>query len=128
MAKSLHEVKIDERKQSKPNMLTDSDYFLRDKEKEKLLGYPNTIDITGMTTSSQEEANDVKVKALQKQLEDMTKMLDTLKQDTSDEAEKTNTRKGNSNKNKKDETVNDDIITVTGRTDSSIGINEGDKQ
>lgn len=99
MAKSLHEVKIDERKQSKPNMLTDSDYFLRDKEKEKEMGYPNTIDITGMTTSTQEEANDVKVKALQKQLEDMTKMLDTLKQDTSDEAEKTNVRKG-SNRNK----------------------------
>lgn len=93
MVKSLHEVKIDERKQSKPNLLTDSDYFLRDKEKEKELGYPNTIDITGMTVSSQEEANDVKVKALQKQLEDMTKMLDTLKQETTDEVEKTGTKR-----------------------------------
>ena len=37
MAKSLHEVKNDERKQNKPNLITDSDYFLRDKEKEKEL-------------------------------------------------------------------------------------------
>ena len=102
MAKSLHEVKIDERKQTKPNLITDSDYFLRDKEKEKEMGYPNTIDITGLTTSTQEEANDVKVKALQKQLEDMTKMLDSLKQ------EATNT-KTNVNKTKKvEDTTNGD--------------------
>ena len=107
MAKSLHEVKIDERKQSKPNLITDSDYFLRDKEKERELGYPNTIDITGMTVSSQEEANDVKVKSLQKQLEDMTKMLDTLKQEADKETEKTVTKKDAGNKIKKDETVND---------------------
>lgn len=99
MAKSLHEVKIDERKQNKPNLLTDSDYFLRDKEKEKEMGYPNTIDITGLTVSSQEEANDVKVKSLQKQLEDMSKMLDALKQETSDEVEKSGTRKS-PNRNK----------------------------
>lgn len=107
MTKSLHEVKIDERKQSKPNLLTDSDYFLRDKEKEKALGYPNTIDITGMTTSSQEEANDVKVKVLQKQLEDMSKMLDALKQETSNEVEKTNTKKDSVNKNTKQIVVDD---------------------
>ena len=35
MAKSLYEVKMDERKKSKPNLITDADYFLRDKEKEK---------------------------------------------------------------------------------------------
>ena len=79
MTKSLYEVKMDERKKSKPNLITDADYFLRDKEKEKELGYPNTIDITGMTVSSQEEANDIKVKALQKQLEDMTQLIDNLK-------------------------------------------------
>ena len=105
MAKSLHELKIDERKQNKPNLITDSDYYLRDKEKEKELGYPNTIDITGMTTSSQEEANDVKVKALQKQLEDMTKMLETLKQETTTETEKAGVKNSNVNKNKKEDTV-----------------------
>lgn len=112
MAKSLHEVKIDERKQNKPNLLTDSDYFLRDKEKEKEMGYPNTIDITGMTVSSQEEANDVKVRALQKQLEDMTKMLDSLKQEATEEVAVSGVKKGASNKNKKDETVNDTEQTV----------------
>lgn len=112
MAKSLHEVKIDERKQSKPNLITDSDYFLRDKEKERELGYPNTIDITGMTVSSQEEANDVKVRALQKQLEDMTKMLDSLKQEATDEVAVAGVKKGAGNKNKKDETVNNTEQTV----------------
>lgn len=44
---SLHEVK-----QGKPtskknsNIITDSDYFLRDKEEEAKRGYPNTIDLT----------------------------------------------------------------------------------
>ena len=108
MAKSLHEVKIDERKQSKPNMLTDSDYFLRDKEKEKAMGYPNTIDITGLTTSTQEEANDVKVKALQKQLEDMTKMMNSLKQETSSEVEKAGIKKSVTNKDTKQTEVNGD--------------------
>lgn len=115
MAKSLHELKIDERKQNKPNLITDSDYYLRDKEKEKELGYPNTFDITGMTVSSQEEANDVKVKALQKQLEDMTKMLDSIKQETSSEAEKASVKKSTVNRNKKDETVADtEQTTING--------------
>lgn len=73
--KSLHEVKTEERKTSNPNMLTDSDYYLRDKEAESQNGYPNTIDITGLTSSSQEEANDIRVKSLTKQLDDMAKML-----------------------------------------------------
>lgn len=76
--KSLHEVKTEERKTSNPNMLTDSDYYLRDKEAEARNGYPNTIDITGLTSSSQEEANDIRVKSLTKQLEDMAKMLEEL--------------------------------------------------
>ena len=105
MAKSLHELKIDERKQNKPNLITDSDYYLRDKDKEKELGYPNTIDITGMTVSSQEEANDVKVRALQKQLEDMTKMLDSIKQEATAETEKAGIKNSNVNKNKKEDTV-----------------------
>ena len=80
MAKSLYEVKMDERKKSKPNLITDADYFLRDKEKEAELGYPNTIDITGLTTSSQEEANDNKVRDLQIQLADMSELIANLKE------------------------------------------------
>ena len=80
MAKSLYEVKMDERKKSKPNLITDADYFLRDKEKEAELGYPNTINITGLTTSSQEEANDNKVRDLQKQLADMSELIANLKE------------------------------------------------
>ena len=80
MAKSLYEVKMDERKKSKPNLITDADYFLRDKEKEAELGNPNTIDITGLTTSSQEEANDNKVRDLQKQLADISQLIDSLKE------------------------------------------------
>ena len=91
MAKSLYEVKMDERKKSKPNLITDADYFLRDKEKEAELGYPNTIDITGLTTSSQEEANDNKVRDLQKQLSDMSELLASFKEQGNTElAKKTN--------------------------------------
>ena len=94
MAKSLYEVKMDERKKSKPNLITDADYFLRDKEKEAELGNPNTIDITGLTTSSQEEANDNKVRDLQKQLADMANLIDSLKeQGNSELAKKTNNSK-----------------------------------
>ena len=88
MAKSLYEVKMDERKKSKPNLITDADYFLRDKEKEAELGYPNTIDITGLTTSSQEEANDNKVRDLQKQLADMSQLIDSLKEQGNNELSK----------------------------------------
>ena len=91
MAKSLYEVKMDERKKSKPNLITDADYFLRDKEKEAELGYPNTIDITGLTTSSKEEANDNKVRDLQKQLADMSELIANLKEQGNTElAKKTN--------------------------------------
>ena len=91
MAKSLYEVKMDERKKSKPNLITDADYFLRDKEKEAELGNPNTIDITGLTTSSQEEANDNKVRDLQKQLSDMSELLASFKEQGNTElAKKTN--------------------------------------
>lgn len=93
MAKSLYEVKMDERKKSKPNLITDADYFLRDKEKEAELGYPNTIDITGLTTSSQEEANDIKVRDLQKQLADMSKLIDNLKEQGNNELAKTKNSK-----------------------------------
>lgn len=94
MAKSLYEVKMDERKKSKPNLITDADYFLRDKEKEAELGNPNTIDITGLTTSSQEEANDNKVRDLQKQLADMATLIDSLKEQGNTElAKKTNNSK-----------------------------------
>ena len=93
MAKSLYEVKMDERKKSKPNLITDADYFLRDKEKEAELGYPNTIDITGLTTSSQEEANDIKVRDLQKQLADMSQLIDNLKEQAKTEVSKTEVSK-----------------------------------
>ena len=98
MAKSLYEVKMDERKKSKPNLITDADYFLRDKEKEAELGYPNTIDITGLTTSSQEEANDNKVRDLQKQLADMANLIDSLKEQGNTEL----TKKRNSNQGNKE--------------------------
>ena len=90
MSKSLYEVKMDERKKSKPNLITDADYFLRDKEKEAELGNPNTIDITGLTTSSQEEANDNKVRDLQKQLADMSELINSLKERGNSELAKTN--------------------------------------
>ena len=98
MAKSLYEVKMDERKKSKPNLITDADYFLRDKEKEAELGYPNTIDITGLTTSSQEEANDNKVRDLQRQLADMSELIANLKEQGNNELSK----KRNSNQASKE--------------------------
>ena len=98
MAKSLYEVKMDERKKSKPNLITDADYFLRDKKKEAELGNPNTIDITGLTTSSQEEANDNKVRDLQKQLADMANLIDSLKEQGNTEL----TKKRNSNQGNKE--------------------------
>ena len=98
MAKSLYEVKMDERKKSKPNLITDADYFLRDKEKEAELGNPNTIDITGLTTSSQEEANDNKVRDLQKQLADMSELIANLKEQGNTEL----TKKRNSNQGNKE--------------------------
>ena len=97
MAKSLYEVKMDERKKSKPNLITDADYFLRDKEKEAELGNPNTIDITGLTTSSQEEANDNKVRDLQKQLADMANLINSLKEQANTEMTKTSDVKQTTN-------------------------------
>lgn len=44
--KSLYEVKMDGVKKKNPNTITDSDYFLRDKEEEAKKGYPNTINMT----------------------------------------------------------------------------------
>ena len=98
MAKSLYEVKMDERKKSKPNLITDADYFLRDKEKEAELGYPNTIDITGLTTSSQEEVNDNKVRDLQRQLANMSELIANLKEQGNNELSK----KRNSNQASKE--------------------------
>ena len=98
MAKSLYEVKMDERKKSKPNLITDADYFLRDKEKEAELGNPNTIDITGLTTSSQEEANDNKVRDLQKQLADMANLINSLKEQGNTELAKKTTNSKQVNK------------------------------
>ena len=44
--KSLHEHKMEERKKKNKNIITDMDYFFRDKEAEKAKGYPNTINMT----------------------------------------------------------------------------------
>lgn len=104
MAKSLYEVKMDERKKSKPNLITDADYFLRDKEKEAELGYPNTIDITGLTTSSQEEANDNKVRDLQNKLADMTNLINSLKAQANEVAKTNETKQVSKEATKTNET------------------------
>lgn len=46
MAKSLYEAKLDERKKKNKNIITDMDYFFRDKAEELKRGNPNTIDMT----------------------------------------------------------------------------------
>ena len=48
MAKTqlLYELKQAGMKKKNPNTITDSDYFLRDKEEEARKGYPNSIDMT----------------------------------------------------------------------------------
>ncbi len=104
MAKSLYEVKMDERKKSKPNLITDADYFLRDKEKEAELGYPNTIDITGLTTSSQEEVNDNKVRDLQNKLDDMTNLINSLKAQANEVAKTNETKQVSKEATKTNET------------------------
>ena len=76
--KSLHQIKMEDTKKNKPNMLTDSDYFLRDKEKEMLEGNPNTVDITGTTNSSVEEALQKKLVSLEIKMAQMTAEADTL--------------------------------------------------
>lgn len=44
--KSLYELKMEAKKKKNSNMITDSDYFLRDKEEEARNGSVNTIDMT----------------------------------------------------------------------------------
>ena len=44
--KSLYEVKQEGRRKKNPNTITDSDYFLRNKEAEAEAGFPNTLDMT----------------------------------------------------------------------------------
>jgi len=44
--KSLYELKQEDLKKKNGNAITDSDYFLRDKEEEAKLGYPNSINMT----------------------------------------------------------------------------------
>jgi hypothetical protein len=43
---SLYEVKQNELKKKNANVITDADYFLRDKELEAKNGFPNSIDLT----------------------------------------------------------------------------------
>jgi len=43
---SLYELKQDKFKQKNKNVITDADYFLRDKAQEAQEGNPNTIDMT----------------------------------------------------------------------------------
>lgn len=44
--KSHYELKQEGFRKKNPNTITDADYFLRDKEAEAKLGYPNSLDIT----------------------------------------------------------------------------------
>ena len=44
--KSLYELKQENNKKKNPNVITDADYFLRDKAEEIKNGNPNTIDMT----------------------------------------------------------------------------------
>tara|TARA_R110000823_G_scaffold248421_5_gene372024 strand:- start:132 stop:320 length:189 start_codon:yes stop_codon:yes gene_type:complete len=44
--KSLYELKQEGYKKKNPNVITDADYYLRDKEQEAKKGYPNSIDMT----------------------------------------------------------------------------------
>mgnify|MGYP007055198297 CR=1 FL=1 len=43
---SLHDLKKGQKKSTENNTIGDGDYFLRDKEEEKKLGYPNSHDFT----------------------------------------------------------------------------------
>lgn len=45
-AKSHYELKQEALKKKNANVITDADYFLRDKEEEKAKGSPNTINMT----------------------------------------------------------------------------------
>ena len=76
--KSLHQLKMEDTKKNKPNMLTDSDYYLRDKDAEKLEGYPNTVDITGNTSNSAEEVLQKKLAVLEDQIAKMSIESDNL--------------------------------------------------
>lgn len=76
--KSLHQIKMEDTKKNKPNMLTDSDYFLRDKEKERLEGNPNTVDITWTTNSSVEEALQKKLVSLEVEMNRMMAEAESL--------------------------------------------------
>ena len=76
--KSLHQLKMEDTKKNKPNMLTDSDYFLRDKEAERIEGYPNTLDITGNTSNSAEEVLQKKLAVLEDQIAKMSIEADNL--------------------------------------------------
>lgn len=44
--KSLYQLKQDEFKKKNSNIITDSDYYLRDKDEEAKKGYPNSINMT----------------------------------------------------------------------------------
>lgn len=76
--KSLHQLKMEDTKKNKPNILTDSDYFLRDKEAERLNGYPNTVDITGNTSNSAEEVLQKKLAVLEDQIDKMSTETENL--------------------------------------------------
>ncbi len=46
MATSLHDLKKGNKKSTENNTVGDGDYYLRDKAKERQLGYPNSHDFT----------------------------------------------------------------------------------
>lgn len=59
---SLYELKQRKNK-DKGSILTDGDYFLRDKDDEAELGYPNTLDMTPAKTQEQMDAENAVVQA-----------------------------------------------------------------
>ena len=73
MAKSLHDIKMEEQRKTRANIVTDSDYFLRDKDTENGI---NTLDITGATNNSAEEALTKKLLELELKIASMTKLAE----------------------------------------------------
>jgi len=57
---SLYELKQTELKKKNANVITDADYYLRDKELEAKNGYPNTLDMTPQVNPQVEDKPKVK--------------------------------------------------------------------
>ena len=49
--KSLYQLKKEEQSKDKTEIITDADYFLRDKKEEAKNGYPNSLDVTPVSNT-----------------------------------------------------------------------------